>query len=93
MVWDRLGAHHGAQVRQFARDRRRLTLEQLPPYAPELNPNEYGWSNLKYGKLANFCPHDLGELQKKVFVAARTAQTQQELLRSFVRATKLPIRL
>jgi len=93
IVWDRLGAHRGAQMRAYLRQHPRLTIEELPSYAPELNPNEYGWSYLKYGILANFCPHDLDELEREVFVAAVDAQTQQELLRSFVKASKLPIRL
>ena len=93
VVWDRLGAHRGAQIRAYLQQHPRLTVELLPPYAPELNPNEYGWSYLKYGQLANFCPRDLDQLERKVFVAAIGAQTQQALLRSFVHATKLPIRL
>jgi len=93
VVWDRLGAHRGAQVRQYVARQRRLRLELLPAYAPELNPNEYGWSHLKYGPLANFCPHDLDELEQSVFVAAIGAQSQRTLLRSFIRATELPIRL
>lgn len=93
VVWDRLGAHRGAQVRAYAAAQPRLRLELLPAYAPELNPNEYGWSHLKYGTLANFCPHDLDELEAGVFVAAVGAQSQQALLRSFVHATELPIRL
>lgn len=93
IVWDRLGAHRGAQMRAYLRQHPRFTIEELPPYAPELNPNEYGWSYLKYGKLANFCPRDLDELEREVCVAAVDARTQQELLRSFVKAAKLPIRL
>ena len=57
------------------------------------NPAEYGWSYLKYGKLANFCPRDLSELERKVFVTALEAQTQQQLLESFVRGSELPIKL
>jgi transposase len=30
-----------------------LTVERLPPYAPELNPVEYLWANLKGVELAN----------------------------------------
>lgn len=92
-VWDRLGAHRGSLVRRYAQGQRRLTLEELPAYAPELNPNEYGWSHLKYGVLANFAPRDLAELEQTVFVAADQARTRQTLLRSFVHATRLPIRL
>lgn len=93
VVWDRLQAHRGARVRAYARRRGRLAFEQLPAYAPQLNPNEYGWSTLKYGKLANSCPHDLDELEDRVTEAARQVQSQQALLGSFLRATKLPIRL
>ena len=31
-----------------------LQVERLPAYAPELNPVEYLWSNLKGVELANF---------------------------------------
>jgi transposase len=31
-----------------------LTVERLPAYAPELNPVEYLWANLKGTELANF---------------------------------------
>jgi transposase len=93
VVWDRLSAHRGSLVRRYARRQHRLLLEELPPYAPELNPNEYGWSHLKYGALANFAPHDLDELEHSVLLAACHARTRQALLRSFVHATKLPIRL
>ena len=92
VVWDRLGAHRGSLVRRYPRGQRRLTLEELPPYAPELNPNEYGWSHLKYGALANFAPRHLDELEDRVFLAAHQARTRPALLRSFVHATRLPIR-
>jgi transposase len=93
VVWDRLSAHHGAEVREFVSNHSRLRLEVLPAYAPELNPNEYGWSYLKGAKLANFCPKNLDELEQKVFVAAAEAQTRQALLRSFIKATELSIKL
>jgi transposase len=67
--------------------------DELPPYAPELNPNEYGWSYLKCRSLANYCPDDLHELTDTVQATAANVKTQQGLLRGFVRATGLPIRL
>jgi putative transposase len=92
VVWDRLGAHKGRKLRQWLRRCRRLHLEFLPPYAPELNPNEYGWAYLKNGALANYCPDDVDELHGTVLVAAQSVTGQQDLLRSFVRGTKLPFR-
>ena len=92
VVWDRLGAHQGRRLRQWLRRCRRLHLEFLPPYAPELNPNEYGWAYLKTGALANYCPDDVDELHGAVRAAAQGVRRQQDLLRSFVRATQLPFR-
>jgi putative transposase len=37
-------------------------MERLPAYAPELNPVEAVWGWLKYGKLANFVPRSVQEL-------------------------------
>ncbi len=60
VVWDRGQNHKGPLVRAFLGRNRRLWLEQLPAYAPELNPAEQVWCWLKYGRLANFVPADLG---------------------------------
>jgi transposase len=93
VVWDRLNAHRGAKVRQFLAGHPRLTVEYLPAYAPELNPEEYGWAHVKGHTLANFCPDELDELHAAVLVATDEVRTRQALLRSFVHASGLPIRL
>jgi len=94
LVWDRLNAHRGTLVRQWLARRPRIRVEYLPPYAPELNPNEYGWSNLKGGPtLANACPDNVHQLRAMVLRAARASRRRPSLLRSFVHATGLPIRL
>jgi len=94
VVWDHLQAHQSKLLRRWLQRGRRIHLEFLPGYAPELNPNEFGWSYLKGGQhLANFCPDDIDELHATVLVAAADARSNQSLLRSFVRGTKLPIRL
>jgi transposase len=66
VVWDHLGAHQGRALRQWLRRCRRLHLEFLPGYAPELNPNEYGWAYLKNHRLANYCPTDVDQLRQLV---------------------------
>ena len=92
VVWDNLGVHKGRALREWLRRCRRVHLEFLPPYAPELNPNEYGWAFLKRGPLANYCPNDVAELHGSVEGAAQSARSHQALLRSFVRGTNLPLR-
>jgi transposase len=92
VVWDHLGAHQGRALRQWLRRCKRIHLEYLPGYAPELNPNEYGWAYLKTNPLANYCPADIKQLYEKVAVAAEGVANQQSLLRSFILATGLSIR-
>ncbi|WP_149109719.1 transposase [Limnoglobus roseus] len=66
VVWDRGSNHRGPAIRDFLARNRRLRLEMLPPWAPELNPVEAVWSWLKYGELANFVPDDTGHLDDEV---------------------------
>lgn len=40
-----------------------LTVERLPAYAPELNPTEQAFGNLKSTELANLCRDTIGEIQ------------------------------
>ena len=65
LVWDGLPAHRSQPVKDFLATpaAKRLTLLQLPPYAPELNPQEGIWRYLKYVELANLCCRDLDQLR------------------------------
>ncbi len=93
VVWDHLQAHQSKSLRRWLGGGRQIHLEYLPGYAPELNANEFGWSYLKGGRhLANYCPNDVDELHATVLRAAAEAK-RSSLLRSFVRGTKLPLRL
>ena len=40
VIWDRGNMHRGDPIRQLLRDYPRLSIEELPPYAPDLNPVE-----------------------------------------------------
>src|SRR5262249_38504610 len=65
LIWDGSPIHRGQPVKQLLRRgaARRLHLEQLPGYAPDLNPDEGVWNYLKRLELANVCCHDLYELK------------------------------
>jgi hypothetical protein len=55
LIWDGLSSHWSHKMRaHLAAQRDWLTVERLPAYAPELNPVEYLWANLKGAELANF---------------------------------------
>src|SRR5262249_5278237 len=53
----------------------RMTFEHFPPYAPELDPQEYVWRHLKHVDLRNLTTHDLDELW--VHVRAVTRRLRQ----------------
>jgi transposase len=54
LIWDGLSAHWSTKMRAFLDSQHDwLTVERLPAYAPELNPVEYLWANLKDLELAN----------------------------------------
>jgi hypothetical protein len=58
LLWDGLPAHRSTKMKAWiAGQRHWLVVERLPAYAPELNPVEGLWSNLKGkgGELANLC--------------------------------------
>jgi transposase len=65
LIWDGLPAHRSQPIKDFLATpaAKRLTLLQLPPYAPQLNPQEGIWRYLKYVELANVCCHNLDELR------------------------------
>ena len=61
LVWDNLGVHKSRLVRKLCLRVPRLHLEYLPPYAPELNPDEGIWRQAKQ-RLANACLSDRYDL-------------------------------
>ena len=89
VVWDRGNMHKGPHVRQVLAEHPRLSVEQLPPYCPDLNPVEWLWAWLKYAALANLAPRDLRHLVSEVAKAVVRAQENQPLLDGFVRAAEL----
>jgi hypothetical protein len=63
LLWDGLSSHWSYKMRaHLAAQRDWLTVERLPAYAPELNPAEYLWANLKGGELANCTGDTIAEV-------------------------------
>ena len=55
LIWDGSPIHRGQEVKDFLKRgaAKRLHLEQLPGYAPDLNPDEGIWNSLKRVELGN----------------------------------------
>ena len=90
VVWDGGGNHKGPVIRAFLKRNRRLWLVRLPAYAPDLNPVEAVWSWLKWGRLANFVPDDLAELDDWAVEYLVQLKFDPRLLRALWERSDLP---
>lgn len=77
-------------MRQLRRQYRRLHLEYLPAYAPELNPDEGVWASAKHS-LANGRPDDLDELEQHLQDVLHTLCESQATLRACIYESELPL--
>ncbi|WP_189010802.1 IS630 family transposase [Deinococcus malanensis] len=66
VVLDNAGIHRAKAVQAFVAVHERLSLEYLPPYAPELNPIELVWAYIKRNVLGNFCARSIEDLKEKL---------------------------
>jgi transposase len=90
VVWDRGPMHRGPEIRQLLEDYPRLSLESLPAYAPELNPVEALWCDLKWHRLCNLAPQDARELDRLAWRELKTIRHDQKRLRSYWATSDLP---
>jgi transposase len=84
VIWDGSPIHHGQAVKDFLRAgaAKRLQLEQLPGYAPDLNPDEGIWNYLKRVELANVCCADLDDLRHHLLRAGVRLRHKPEVVRA-----------
>jgi transposase len=88
VIWDGAPIHRGQPVKDFLTQggTRRIQLEQLPGYAPDLNPLDQGvWQHLKRVELGNVCCPDLGHLHRELHGAAKRLRHKPHLIRGAVR--------
>jgi len=84
VIWDGAPIHRSHVVKDFLRDgaAHRLHLEQLPGYAPDLNPDEGIWNYLKRVELGSLCCHDLAELTEQVRLAEQRLHDKPAIIRA-----------
>jgi hypothetical protein len=69
-----------------------VRVEQLPGYAPDLNPwDEGGWNHLKNVELRNVVCHDLEELHEQFHLAVARLRQKPRLVRAFFAQAGLPL--
>ena len=91
VIWDGLPAHRGQAVKDFLKQgaAKRLHLEQLPGYAPDLNPDEGIWRYLKQVELANVCCHTLQDLRHELRKAIARLRHKTDIILACFRQVQL----
>ena len=85
VIWDGSRIHRNEEVKSFLSHgaARKIHLERLPAYAPDLNPDEGVWKHLKHVELRNTCCLDLNDLYHKLSLAVLRLRRRPFLIQSF----------
>ncbi len=85
LIWDGAGFHTSPKLQVPDN----ITLIQLPPYSPELNPMENLWHYLKSHYWSNRAYADYEELEEAAIDAWRTAVLNPQLMQTVCNAPYL----
>jgi transposase len=90
-IWDGAPIHRSRVIREFLANgaAQRIHLERLPADAPELNPGEGLWQQLKGVELRNLCCVNIPHLRHERRDAVKRVRRRPRLINSFFRGAKL----
>ena len=93
LIWDGGPIHAGQALDAFlALDTsERLIVMKFPPYAPEVDPDEYVWRQLKYTDLVNLTSYSLDQLHLRLRAATVRLRARVTLLRNMIRRAGLKL--
>ena len=91
LILDRAPIHTSEATVRYFWDHPEIVVEPLPPYAPELNPEEYCHGNVK-NRLANASPDDREQMRCFLDRGFARLRRRPDLLLSFIHAAGLPVR-
>ena len=94
VIWDGSPIHRWGAVRDFLAEdgAKRIHLEALPGYAPDLSPLDQGcWHHLKNVEMANLSCLDMEELHLEFDLAVGRLRQKPRLIRSFFAAAGLAL--
>ena len=91
LIWDNLNTHVSAVMRAFTDAHRDwLTVVRLPAYAPDLNPAEGVWANMKNG-LGNLAASNVDQLTAVIRNRLKRIQYRPALIDGFLGQTGLSL--
>ena len=91
IIWDGAPIHRSHLIQEFLANgaAHRRHLERLPAYAPELNPGEGLWQQLKGVERRHLCCVNLPHLTQVWRDAVKRVRRKAHLIQSFFRGAKL----
>jgi transposase len=91
LIWDRARIHLSRKTRAYLDKHPEIMVEELPAYAPELNPEEYCHGNVKQ-RLRNARPSDKNEIRSMLDRGFVRLRQRPDLLLSFFHAAGLSVK-
>lgn len=91
LIWDRARIHRSKITKAYLELHPEILIEELPAYAPELNPEEYCHGNVKQG-LKNARPSSKSEIRSMLDRGFALLRRRPDLLLSFFHAAGLSVR-
>jgi transposase len=91
LIWDGSPIHRSHTIQEFLASgaAQRLHLERLPAYAPELNPGEGLWQQLKGVELRNLCCFDIPHLRGELRDAVKRVRRKPRVLQGYFQGAGL----
>jgi hypothetical protein len=91
IIWDGAPIHRRRVIKEFLAHgaAQRLHLERLPAFAPELNPREGLWQQLKGVELRNVCGFDIPHLRDELRGAVKRVRRKPRIIKGFFQGAKL----
>ena len=91
LIVDGHPVHKAKKVSEFVKEKAdgRLSIFFLPPYSPDLNPDEWVWNNVKNDRIGRSVIMSAGDLKAKAIGALRRLQKLPGIVRGFLRDPKL----
>lgn len=83
IIMDQAPCHIAKKVLRFAEESKRIGVFHIPPYSPDLNPDEKAWRHMKHVSLKNHQAQDKRQLSRLVLGALRKIQKNPKLTKYF----------
>jgi len=91
LIWDRARIHKSKVAKYYLQQHPEIFIEELPAYAPQLNPEEYCHGNVKQ-HLRNASPKTKEDIRSMLNLGFARLRRRPDLILSFFHAAGLSVR-